>query len=205
MTDIIQQPALIIGLTGLAGSGKDTVANLLCDSWEASGSKSVITAFAQPIRAMCRDFLLHAGVQDPDRYLFDRQLKETVIPEVGVSYRHLAQTLGTEWGQQCIGRDVWIRLLDQRLKAFCRDWKMTHFVIPDVRFKVEADWVRRQGGVIWRVERPGVAPVREHVSEQGTIYVKSDRVIENTGTLDELHSQVGAELARLHYDRGLLA
>lgn len=77
--------------------------------------------------------------------------------------------------------------------------------MTDTRFTVEADWVRAQGGVIWRIERPGVAPVREHVSEMGTIYIKSDRVIINDGTLDELRAQVGAELARLNYERGVMS
>lgn len=204
MTTPTSNPTLIIGLVGPAGSGKDTVAEILQRQWRRAGHVSARTAFADPIRAMCRDFLLHSGVQEPDRYLFDRQLKETVIPEVGVSYRHLAQTLGTEWGQQCIGRDVWIRLLDQRLQAN-RAQQVTRFVIPDVRFAVEADWLRGQGGVIWRIERPGVQPVREHVSESAMELIGSDRVILNDGTLDDLCKTVGAELARLNYERGLLA
>ena len=205
MTNTIQQPALLIGLTGVAGSGKDTVAELLQSHWEQAGIASTSIGFADPIRAMVRVFLIYSGVQEPDRYLLNRQLKEEIIPEVGVSYRHLAQTLGTEWGQQCIGRDVWIKLLDQRFKACRNEWGATNFVMTDARFTVEADWVRAQGGVIWRIERPGVAPVREHVSEMGTIYIKSDRVIINDGTLDELRAQVGAELARLNYERGVMS
>jgi len=205
MTAPTQKPTLIIGLVGLAGNGKDTVAQLLQDHWAKSGLVSMCTAFADPIRAMCRDLMRYAGVQEPDQYLFDRNLKEATIPELGVSYRHLAQTLGTEWGQQCIGRDVWIRVLDQGLQAYREQQLVTHFVIPDVRFAVEADWLRAQGAVIWRIERPGVEPVREHVSESGTVTIRPDRVILNDGTLDDLRSVVGAELARLNYEPGMLA
>lgn len=204
MTAPTQKPILIIGLVGLAGSGKDTVAQLLQDHWAKSGLVSMCAAFADPIRAMCFDLMQYAGVQEPHQYLLDRKLKETVIPELGVSYRHLAQTLGTEWGQQCIGRDVWIRVLDQRLQAY-RERKVTHFVIPDVRFAVESDWLRAQGGVIWRIERPGVEPVREHVSESSTATIRSNRVILNDGTLEDLRAMVGAELARLNYELGMLA
>lgn len=203
MTESIQKP-LIIGLVGLAGSGKDTVAGILQGHWEQDDIQSACTAFADPIRSMCRDLLLHAGVQGPDRYLFNRELKETVIPEIGASYRHMAQTLGTEWGQQCLGRDVWIRVLDKRLQIY-RERDVTHFVIPDVRFTVEADWLRAQGGVIWRIERPGVAPVREHVSETGMAAIRADRVIDNDGTFEQLRATVGAELARLNYERGMLS
>jgi hypothetical protein len=204
MTEPQPKPTLIIGLVGLAGSGKDTVAGMLRRLWVERDLKSTCIAFADPIRSICFDLLLHARVQDPTRYILDRELKETVILELGVSYRHMAQTLGTEWGQQCLGRDVWIRLLDQRLKTY-REQQVTHFVIPDVRFAVEADWLRSQGAVIWRIERPGVEPVREHVSESGTATIQSDRVILNDGTLDELRAYVGAELARLNYERGMLA
>lgn len=204
MTKPQPKPTLIIGLVGLAGAGKDTVAGMLRRLWTERGLESRYIAFADPIRAMCLDLLVHARVQDPTRYILDRELKEAIIPGMGVSYRHMAQTLGTEWGQQCLGRDVWIRVLDKRLQA-CRERQVTHFVIPDVRFAPEADWLRAQGGVIWRIERPDIEPVREHVSESSTVTIQSDRVILNDGTLDELSAQVGAELARLNYEQGMLA
>jgi hypothetical protein len=203
MTTPTSNPTLIIGLVGLAGSGKDTVAGILQSLWEQAGIQSACTAFADPIRSMCRDLLLHAGVQNPERYLFNRELKETVIPELGASYRHLTQTLGTEWGQQCLGRDVWIRVLDKRLQIY-REQGLTRFVIPDVRFTVESDWLRSRGGVIWRIKRPGVAPVREHVSETGMAAIRSDRVIDNSGTFEQLRTLVGSELAQLRYERGEL-
>ena len=85
------------------------------------------------------------------------------------------------------------------------DMSRSCFVIVDVRTEPEVDAIHAQGGVIWRVERPGVAPVREHVSESGTATIRSDCVILNDGTLDELRAQVGAELARLNYEQGMLA
>ena len=157
-------------------------------------------AFADPIRAMCRAFLCHAGIDDPEDYLTDRQLKEQVIPEVGASYRHLAQTLGTEWGQQCVGRKVWINLLEQRMLAAGRR-RVTHIVVPDVRFDVEADWLRAQGGVIWRIERPSVEPVREHVSESCMAAIRSNQVIRNDGTLADLSASVRYGLAVLNYEK----
>ena len=202
MTEPQPKSHLIIGLIGQAGSGKDSAALLLLQHWKLAGHVAFVTSFADPIRAMCREFLLHAGVQHPDRYLFDRELKETIIPEIGVSYRHLAQTLGTEWGQQCIGRDAWIRALDYRMKTHCNHGG-THFVVPDVRFTFEADWLCSQGGVIWRIERPGVAPVRAHVSESESTHISSHRVILNDGTLTDLAQTVGFELTRLKHERGL--
>lgn len=200
MNQPTHKPRVLIGLTGLAGAGKDTVAQALTKHWTAAGHSWDVMAFADPIRAMCRAFLRHAGIDEPEDYLTDRQLKEAVIPEVGTSYRHLAQTLGTEWGQQCIGRSVWIKLLESRLSAAWRRG-VTHVAITDARFPVEADWLRTQGGVIWRVERPGIEAVRPHVSETEMRGIRAHQVIGNDGTIDDLVKAVGYGLAVLDYEK----
>jgi hypothetical protein len=84
-------------------------------------------------------------------------------------------------------------------------FKITHFVVTDTRFALEADWLRGQGGVIWRIERPGVQPVRAHVSELGAEQIRADRVIVNDGSLDDLRRALGFELAKLNYEAGLAA
>ena len=38
--------------------------------------------------------------------------------------------------------------------------------------------------MIWRIERPGIEPVRAHVSELGADQIRSDRVIVNDGSID---------------------
>ena len=62
MTETQPKPTLIIGLVGLAGSGKDTVAGMLLRLWAERGMKSMRIAFADPIRTMCFDLLLHAQI-----------------------------------------------------------------------------------------------------------------------------------------------
>ena len=162
---------ILIGLTGYAGSGKDTVRNIM----ETEGFVGL--AFADGIRGMLRELLTSAGIDDA--YIDERTLKEAIIPEVGVSYRHMAQSLGTEWGRN-LRRDFWLRIA----AAFVVDQMdagETHFVISDVRFENEAAYIRERGGVIWRVVRHHVAPVRDHVSESGVLAIKADEVIFNEG------------------------
>lgn len=57
--------------------------------------------------------------------------------------------------------------------------------------------------MLWRIERPGVTPVLEHVSETEMAQIRSHRTIENDGTLADLESAVRFELARAHYEAGL--
>lgn len=177
-------PTTIIGLCGPAGSGKDTVRSLLEQHYDFAG-----LAFAEPIRGMLRELFASNGISE--EFIDDRALKEAPIPALGTSYRHLAQTLGTEWGRQCMGADFWLNIAG----AYLADLKAQgyeRFVVSDVRFANEAAWVRAQGGVVWRVERPGLASVRAHVSEAQDF--EADAVIDNNGTVQQLYKTVDALL-----------
>lgn len=196
------KPKLLIGLIGLAGSGKDTVARILRDQWAHQHAACVQLAFADPVRELAVAFLRGFGVRDPYRLVIDPELKNVVIDAVGLSPRRIMQTLGTDWAHAHAGRDVWIRSMEIRLHDAARAG-MKHVVISDVRFELEAEWLRGQGGVLWRVDRPGVTPVLEHVSETEMAQIRSHRTVENDGTLADLESAVRFELARAHYEAGL--
>lgn len=170
----------IIGLTGYAGSGKDTVRSIL----EEQGFAGM--AFADPIRSMLRELLTSNGISD--QYIDSREFKEAIIPELGVSYRQMAQTLGTEWGR-ALQHDFWLRLAASYV-ADLAEGGCTHFVISDMRFANEAKWVRDHGGLIWNVSRPDTKPVRNHPSEQEFLHFSADHVIDNSGTVDQLREAV---------------
>lgn len=138
-------------------------------------------AFAEPIRGMVRELLTTNGCSDD--YITNRELKETEIPGLGVSARHMMQTLGTEWARKCLAEDFWLKLAATYL-AYLRGQGYRQFVISDVRFANEAEWVRNQGGEIWLIDRPGIAPVRQHISE--CVQFRVDQVLRNDGSLDKL-------------------
>lgn len=178
----------IIGLTGAAGSGKDTVAEIICGA-----APYCHLSFAEPIRAMLRALMRYAE-ESPD-YMSKRDLKEIHIPGIGASYRHLAQTLGTEWGRHQVP-GLWINVASARMAdikgqndIFGADYP-ARFVISDVRFQDEAAFIRQRGGVIWRVVRPGTEPVRQHISEAGALTIEPDAIVPNAGTQAELRAQV---------------
>jgi hypothetical protein len=203
-------PPLIIGLTGLAGSGKDTARQILEAHHGFDG-----LAFADPIRAMLRPLLqMAAGAHDADRFMTDRALKETAIPGVGHSYRELAQTLGTEWGRMCLAPDIWLRIAGARIAQWVADDEQdrqdtfdidatgTRVVISDVRFVNEAAWVLSQGGHIWHIRRPAIEPVRMHVSEDGVAAILAKfraavTEVRNDGTIDQLQDRIASLMADL--------
>lgn len=181
---------IIIGLTGLAGSGKDTVRAMLEDAHGFTG-----LAFADPIRQMLRELLTSNCIST--EWMDKRPLKEQPIPQLGVSYRHLAQTLGTEWGRQTVAPDLWLRMAAAYIDGIASEtFAPPRFVISDVRFPNEADWVRSRGGVVWHIHRPGIEPVRAHASESSIEQIAVDHAINNSGTLDGLAAEVARAMAQ---------
>lgn len=163
---------MIIGLGGYAGAGKDTVREILEQRYGAHG-----LAFADPMRAMIGALLDSIGA--PHRWMTDRDLKEQPIPDLGVSYRMLAQRLGTEWGRS-FSPTFWVDLTGARVRDD------GHHVISDVRFPNEANWIHAHGGEVWRIDRPDTVPVATHVSESHVMSLRADRVIDNSGDLAAL-------------------
>lgn len=172
---------MIIGLTGLAGSGKSVVAEVLTREFGFERVK-----FADPLKNMLRRMLADMGhiAEDVERML-EGDLKEVEIPELGVTPRHLMITLGTEWGRDQVRPDLWTRLWAAKAERF------PLVVADDVRFPNEVDLIRAEGGQIWRVHRPGVLAAG-HSSEQ--LQVEADRTIYNDAGIDDLR-EAARELA----------
>lgn len=164
----------VIGITGPARSGKDTVANFIV---AARGGYRY--SFADPIREMLKPL----GIDMSDPYWQAR--KEDNIAALGASPRKLMQTLGTEWGRHLINDNLWVLLAHQRLLQ-----AGPGMVIADVRFENEARWVRAMGGRIIHIERPDAMKVREHASEAGVERDAADMQLFNTGTLSQLQDAV---------------
>ena len=165
----------LIGLTGPAGAGKDTVAATLAREYDF-----VRMSFASPIKdALVSMFGL-------DRAVFSGAAKEAPIDWLGKSPRQLMQTLGTEWGRGLVRDDVWIRHAERRLAYHLAI--SGRIVITDVRFDNEAAWLRRRGGHVWHVVRTDRARVNPHTSEAGVQFdaEAGDDLIDNNHGLDHL-------------------
>lgn len=111
---------MIIGLCGKAGSGKDTVADIL-----VRDHGFVKVAFADPLKRICRDVFDFTDQQlwgpsesrnEPDfRYCRTPHQKgydpvdgrPTSINAEYLTARYALQKLGTEWGRDCYA-DIWI-------------------------------------------------------------------------------------------------
>jgi hypothetical protein len=173
----------VIGITGLAGSGKSSAASLLSIH---HGFKLV--KFADPLKDMLRAIGLGpAEIEGHKKGLPSRLLG-------GKSPRYAMQTLGTDWGRAMISDDLWTYIWKSRAKQFLLDG--TPVVCDDCRFENEATVIRDLGGELWNIKRPqagrlgatGGLPGHESESGQAARYAKHQ--IQNSGTLDELLAKV---------------
>tara|TARA_B110000503_G_C7155399_1_gene417078 strand:+ start:1619 stop:2164 length:546 start_codon:yes stop_codon:yes gene_type:complete len=165
----------LIGLTGKARSGKDTIGDYL----STLGYPSY--AMAKPIKEACRVIF-----NWDDEHLYG-DLKETLDPLYDITPREAMQKLGTEFGRDMINTRLW------ELRASSEISDANYLVITDLRYDNEAQLVLDHGGIVIRVERENrdkIQGVVDHPSEQGITPNLITKTIKNNGTLPELYKKV---------------
>ncbi|MBH8610515.1 deoxynucleotide monophosphate kinase [Pseudomonas mohnii] len=179
---------LLFGLAGIARSGKDTAAQHLVTQ---HGFHSY--AFADPLR----DGLMHILNLSPCD--FEGEQKEQVLPWLGRSPRYLMQTLGTEWGRDTVHPELWLLLAAQNLDLLARTHDTARgFVVSDLRFENEAEFIRQRGGVVIHIQRVSVGAVAPHRSEDGIWGAKGDWFLPNDGTIEDLKTNLNKIVDTLH-------
>jgi len=194
---------MIIGVVGLIGAGKDTIADYLVNIHEfrrdsfAATLKDAVSAVFGWDRDQLEGRSKHSREwrEQPDTWWSDR-LGRDITP------RLVLQHWGTEVCRRGFHDDIWIASLENKLRH-CTD----DVVISDCRFPNEIEAVRQQGGHVIRVvrgpdpdwfqpvqrhlrdgtARPAVLP---HESEWAWAAAEFDKVVDNNGTMDQLYQQI---------------
>lgn len=171
----------LIGIySSKAQSGKSEVAKYL------TRHGYVVMPFAYPIKQMAGLLFKNVGYSEEEAAFLLTKGKKTVLPELGVSVRHVLRTLGTEWGRQQIHSNVWLLCWERSIK------NIPYVVVDDVRFANEAELIKKLGGVLWRVHRERMPKAAPHLSEGGLDdYTGFDVHIPNNGTLADLLHYLG--------------
>lgn len=140
--------SMVVGFCGLAGSGKTTLAEHLV---QHHGFARV--PFAGPLKAMAAAFgLTPAEVAG--------HLKEEPCEALcGKTPRQFMQMLGTEFGRELLGQDLWVnawrRVVARHLEEALVDGAPLRVVCDDVRFANEAAAIRTLGGRVVMLTRRG--------------------------------------------------
>lgn len=176
----------IVALTGPKGSGKDTVADIICR--KLKHVKRV--AFADPIKAVVQHIFL---LDEIDNYEYDR-LKRSRFDVYGGDFE-------TTW-KSIEGRHV-VREIGMLMRSYDTSQftkyvereivnAMGHteiFVVTDLRFDNEYEMLKFHGAEIVKIARPNYH-YDGHVTERGFGDDLVDRIIDNNGSLEALEEQV---------------
>ena len=176
---------MLIGFTGVAGSGKDAACAALVDEGFTH------LAFADPLREMAEAInpIVGRRIDGCDVYYLDalRQYGYAKAKELFPEVRRFLQRLGTDAGRNILGQNVWVDA------SMARADDHGDFCWSDVRFLNEEAAIRARGGFIVRIDRPGAGldgEAAEHASERELEQITPDHIIHNTGTLNEFRREV---------------
>lgn len=196
---------MIIGICGFQSSGKDTIANFLIEKYGfqklsfAGALKEIVSVmFGWP-----RDKL--EGLTPEDRIWrnnVDPWWSE-ILEMPQLTPRYVLQQFGTDLFRNHFHPDIWIKIVENKLKQLTNTNTNLNIVITDCRFENEINLITKYGGKIIKVYRnlpywfndyqQGIN-VEEaktlHISELGWIRSNCDYEIMNDGTLEDLQNTI---------------
>lgn len=203
---------MIIAFSGLIKSGKDTASDFLVNEF---GYKKI--AFADNLKKLCmgvfgltkyqvhtqsgkvRNFKIPITATMNDVWgicywlTLKNDFKFTVIELikikkklVGVKFynpRQILQHIGCEVLRGCIRDDFHLNVFKNNID------NKDNIVVPDVRYKNEADLIKSIGGRVIRINRT-TETKNSHESENGLNGYEFDAVIDNDGSLNDFKKEV---------------
>lgn len=199
---------MILGVCGLIGSGKGTVADILVD-YHNFQKISFADKLKDGVAAVFGwDRVLLEGDTDRSR-LWREKVDEYWTRETGreITPRLVLQEFGTDCMRNGFYDAIWVSLV----KKHMIEHPHVNYVIPDVRFPNEMQMVKELGGAIWQVRRGelpqwfidwrdnSVPPENVHKSEYMWVDCDSnfDAIIENNTDLASLEHKVKDQVLSL--------
>lgn len=157
---------MIIGLSGYAGVGKDTLANYII----RLDSSFKIKKFSGKLKEISS---ILTGI--PHGMFESQSFKSLELTGWDMTVREFLQKLGTDAIRDGLHKDAWVNAL------FCDYHQNENWIITDMRFPNEYDAVRKFGGMTVRLWRPNINPVNYHESEVALDNYAFDYIASNDG------------------------
>ena len=142
---------MIIGICGLIGSGKGTVADILVEqgykkvSFADKLKDGVSTVFGWDRGMLEGDTDESRSWREQEDDFWTKETGRTITPRI------VLQEFGTECMRDGFYDGVWVSLLKKHMID-----NPGNYVVPDVRFRNEQNMIRDIGGEVWQVRRGDV-------------------------------------------------
>lgn len=176
---------MIIGLGHQARVGKDAVAEILV---EEHGFKRI--GFADSLKRLSLLFnpIIKGSGQRLDHLVktVGWEATKDLHPDARLFLQRVGGSVRTIFGEGC-----WVDVVREQMhrgNAFTQiedDW-----VISDMRYENEVEYVKGNGGWTVNVRRPGIGAANGHISEHALDDLVYDFILDNDGRLEDLHSKV---------------
>lgn len=183
----------IIGICGLKRSGKDTLANIISETYNYEHVK-----ISKKLKETCKILFNFTDEQ------METDIKEEIDPRLGVSPRRCMQYFGTELMQYQIqdllniGKKFWINSLLNEIDGN----NTKNYVISDLRFLHEYEEIKKRNGIVICVDRLTTLPTKilseatdMHISEQEYKKFDYDLIIKND-TIESMIIQIQSFFGR---------
>ena len=179
---------MIIGISGKAGSGKDTAAKML-EVLYANPNISYEDFSNRKYKNFADIQIVHFAdiLKETVQVLFGigewetntQEGKKTTIEWIGKTVRELLQGVG-QGLRDAIDPNLWIKVL------FANTENWSNYIIADVRYPNEIKAIKERNGILLRIDRKG-AGAGNHSSEIALDdYKEWDVHIENNGSIEDL-------------------
>jgi hypothetical protein len=171
---------MIVGLySDVPQSGKSTV------SQQFMNADYRKLSLATTVKKSLYVVLMALDVPNAEEYLWGN-MKDEVIPELGVTGGYLMSTYATDFFRNMIDENVWLNIIKKQYRPG-EKW-----VVDDMRFPNEFDFIKSVGGRCIRIVRPSQISAlgRSEKSEGQLSGHHFDWVILNGGTLQDLQLSV---------------
>jgi len=204
---------MILGVTGLIGSGKDTVADYLCTfhgfkrvSFAASLKDAVSAVFGWDRE------LLEGSTKSSREWREQTDIWWSTRLQMDITPRWVLQYWGTDVLRNHFHTDIWVASVENKLRQ-----STDNIVITDCRFINEVNAIKNVGGttmrvvrgkqpewydaavsynkgevgnMTWSISKAKLDKLRVHASEYSSVGLDYDHYVDNNGTIDELHTVI---------------
>lgn len=176
----------IIGITGKKFNGKDTLGNYFVEKY---GYKRL--AFADALKNACGSIF---------GFTYDQlhgNKKEEIDQYWKVSPRTIFQYVGTDLFRNQIsnvvpniGKDIWLKVIEKQILDELKINPLARFVVTDVRFANECEFIKNLGGTTIRIKRSMTENTDTHQSENEIDNLNVDLEILNNDTIESLFKNI---------------